>query len=114
MPKGKPNKDTALTCIYNIYKSRCKKQNKEFSLTKDEFRELIKQNCYYCGSGHSNLYDVPHVIPMTYNGIDRVENEYGYVLENCVPCCKVCNRAKQSMPAIEFIKWLDQVVNYRR
>jgi 5-methylcytosine-specific restriction endonuclease McrA len=39
---------------------------------------------------------IPH------NGIDRKNNSLEYTLENCVPCCRQCNFAKQGLSEIEF------------
>jgi hypothetical protein len=36
-------------------------------------------------------------IVIEYNGIDRVDNEKGYLVENCVPCCFTCNSLKKSV-----------------
>lgn len=39
------------------------------------------------------------------NGIDRIDNNRGYVKENCVPCCKTCNYAKRKMDLLTFKEW---------
>ena len=44
-----------------------------------------------------------------YNGIDRKNNFLGYTLENIVPCCEKCNRAKHIMNLTEFKKWVYSV-----
>lgn len=67
---------------FNIYKKNAKKRNLVFSLTKDDFYRLTSKQCIYCG----DLND--------YNGIDRIDSTKGYFLENCVPCCEICNKMK--------------------
>lgn len=37
------------------------------------------------------------------SGIDRVENDKGYILDNCVPCCAQCNRDKGSSSLCDFV-----------
>ena len=37
------------------------------------------------------------------NGIDRINNELGYVLDNCESCCYDCNIAKRVMIKDDFI-----------
>lgn len=32
-----------------------------------------------------------------------------YAIENLVPCCKVCNRAKGKMHRDDFLDWINQV-----
>lgn len=48
-----------------------------------------------------------------YNGLDRIDNSVGYTEDNCVPCCAVCNRAKNSMGYNEFIEYLDDLIKFR-
>ena len=45
-----------------------------------------------------------------YSGIDRKDNEIGYTLKNCVPCCIICNRAKNSLSFDEFLAWIGRLV----
>lgn len=113
--QGKLNKGEAMTnIVYGGYKRNAKAKNLKFSLTLDEFKYLTNQNCYYCG-----------IIPSTkrsnrryngdfiYNGIDRVDNTKGYMLNNCVPCCWTCNKMKSSLSADEFNEWTDRLVAHR-
>ena len=48
----------------------------------------------------------------TYNGIDRVDNTRGYTLDNVVPCCFKCNRAKDTMTKEEFLEWVGRVATH--
>ena len=43
------------------------------------------------------------------NGIDRLDSAFGYTLENCVPCCKYCNTAKNTMLVSDFLSWVSRV-----
>ena len=38
-----------------------------------------------------------------YNGIDRKDNNIGYIIENCVSCCGICNRMKMDMSYDDFL-----------
>ena len=49
--------------------------------------------------------------PYVYNGVDRVDNERGYSLENCVPCCKFCNRMKRDLGKKEFLEHIKNIYN---
>jgi hypothetical protein len=66
--------------------------------------------CDYCGR-HPETYTRPKNANggFKYNGIDRVVNSVGYTLENCVPCCSNCNRAKSTLSRQEFIAWAHRV-----
>lgn len=69
-------------------------------LTDERIVELSSQDCSYCGAPAGALL----------NGIDRVDNRIGYEEGNVVPCCFVCNRAKQDAGREEFIAWAARVV----
>lgn len=70
---------------YNDYMRNAKKRkDKEFRLSFDEFTKLVNSACHYCG----------HKVDNEVNGIDRVDNDLGYIASNCVSCCKKCNRIK--------------------
>lgn len=78
-----------------------------WELTDEQFFAITVQNCYYCGVPPSNTYQ--HIGmngSFTYNGIDRLRNTEGYTVDNVVPCCKNCNRAKWEMSVDEFRDWL--------
>lgn len=114
----KPYKDYVLSLIYSHYRRSASIRNLEFSLLKSDVSDLVFSSCYYCGTVGSNKYD-QHQRKSTgyevvyYNGIDRVNNNVGYILNNCVSCCKYCNRAKREYSIDEFTSWLDQVARYR-
>ena len=90
-----------------------------FEISLEDFRHLCQQNCYYCGSQPSNLITYRGKNAFTfryfmYSGLDRLNNEIGYTRQNVVPCCIICNRAKNSMPFKDFIDWLNRLTDYRQ
>jgi hypothetical protein len=115
---------------YGIYKINADKQGRDFSLTLEEFINLVTKNCHYCDSspkdfngylsknGSQKRRDKKYkdstilLANIKINGIDRKDNNLGYVLENCLPCCVVCNRAKKDMTFEEFTNWILQLVKY--
>ncbi|HEC67150.1 MAG TPA: hypothetical protein ENI23_17875 [bacterium] len=46
-------------------------------------------------------------------GLDRVDNKKGYELENCVPCCKICNSMKMTMDKDEFLKHIKRIADFK-
>jgi len=80
---------------YFVYKADAtrKRRNISWNLTIDEFEEITKQPCHYCG--RMGKYG--------FSGIDRKDSSKGYSIENCVPCCEVCNRVKWILNHDEFI-----------
>jgi hypothetical protein len=101
---------------YLSYKARAKSHRKKlsFTLTKEQFRALITAPCYYCGEvGYSTYKSKPTAngnFPS--NGIDRIDSNLGYDIENCVPACGLCNKMKLDLSYDDFITHLKRIVNY--
>ncbi len=97
--------------LLSHYKYHAKNRNLTWDLTKEEFRFLTKQNCFYCGKipSHKSRKDKRFNGIYIYNGIDRIDNNKGYIKENVVPCCGICNKAKGSRSYDEFIAWIKRV-----
>ena len=41
--------------------------------------------------------------PVRINGIDRINSDKGYTIDNCVPCCAQCNHMKLDYTTEEFL-----------
>lgn len=76
---------------YFLYKKGARQRNIEFSLSKDEFKEFWQKRCTYCDSQVKTI------------GLDRVDNNVGYIIENVVSCCEICNRMKRNLTRESFI-----------
>lgn len=100
------NRQIILGYVFNTLKGRSKRKNLTMNLTKDDLIKLIFNNCNYC-DGIPNLKYLQN--PEHYNGLDRVNNNLGYLQENCVPCCAICNRAKSTMKVKDFIYWINNI-----
>lgn len=101
-----PGNHSEITAIILGYKRHAKRRGHDWSLTRDEVVEIISDKCHYCGSSPSNTKRHKNtVIPLHYNGIDRMDNSKGYSAPNTVPCCRVCNRAKETLTVREFRDW---------
>lgn len=95
--KMKPDGEAAFHNIYLSYKINCaKKRNLIFDLTKEQFKILIDNDCYYCNKEPSQIKKSKFSF-YKYNGIDRVDNSKGYTIDNCVSCCKQCNSLKSGI-----------------
>lgn len=105
--------ESSFNSILKSYKSSSKRRNYEFSLSEEQFKILTKQNCFYCGKEPSSIINSKTCYgEYIYNGIDRVNNKEGYTLENCVPCCKICNIMKGILNKEEFLNQNKQIYEY--
>lgn len=117
--KSKSYNEHIINNIINSYKQKCKSRQLVFELTKNEFVSLILQPCFYCGSPGMTEKQYKTKRGQTTgnvkcNGIDRVDNNLGYILSNCVSCCKICNRAKSSLEYHKFQEWISDLVNFHK
>lgn len=83
-----------------MYKTSAKRRNKQWELTDEDFRRLMRLPCFYCG--------VP-----SFHGVDRANNAEGYTLGNSRPCCTICNIAKYTLSEIDFLAWVSRVYKYQ-
>lgn len=115
--KTKNRIEIAQHYLYRSYKFDSKRHNRnyDFNLSFEEFINLTKQNCYYCNKTPLQICKRKdtkgNLIEYIYNGIDRIDNDKGYELNNCVPCCKDCNRSKFRMKKLEFIHYIIDIYN---
>lgn len=98
---------------YLSYKLRAKDKNIDFFLSKEEFRIIVTRKCIYCNSDG----DMTHIKRsknglFISNGIDRVDSKKGYIIENCVSCCKKCNIMKNQFSKDDFFNHIIKIYNH--
>lgn len=111
-PKRKAPGEAALNKLWLTYTTNATNRHVEWSLTREDFLELISQNCHYCGLPPSRVEDAYFGPPLIWTGIDRVDNQIGYTKGNCVPACYDCNRAKSDLSYEAFISWIKRIAAY--
>lgn len=84
---------------YQRYLDRAKVKGCEFGLTYELFLEAIKMPCVYCGFNDGVV------------GLDRIDSAKGYLVENIVPCCKVCNYMKLDHTLEEWLTAMEDIFN---
>lgn len=101
--------------LFVVYRYEANKRKLEFHLSEEKFLRLTKKNCTYCGIEPKQVYTGTgkKSSPYLYNGVDRIDNNMGYINTNVCPCCKVCNQAKHSMSILEFQEWVNRLVNFQ-
>jgi hypothetical protein len=88
---GKIDGQPIIIHFFNRYRTGAEKRGIEFNLTIEEFTTYWNKPCHYCGEEIESV------------GIDRKDNDIGYLLDNCVPCCSQCNMMKRIIPYQDFI-----------
>jgi len=82
---------------YRLILHRHKKRGWEGEpLSLEQYAQLSALPCSYCG-GSSN------------GGLDRVENNKGYTIENSTPCCKPCNYMKRDAALSSFLEHIKRI-----
>jgi len=72
--------------------------DRPFHLTFEQFMEFWQKNCSYCGD------------PIATVGIDRIDSNKDYVLENCISCCVTCNMMKRTMTKEQWFAHMRKVL----
>ena len=101
---------TTFNKVLISYRSSARKRHISWELTEKQAEKLFKSNCHYCGIKPSNGKNKKS--EFFYSGIDRIDNEKGYIIENIVPCCKVCNLAKGTMTLQGWENYIYKLYNH--
>lgn len=89
---------------YVAYRAEAKRKGYEFKIEFSSFDNMIHSTCFYCGKESSSEESI---------GIDRVDSNIGYLIDNCVPCCSECNYSKRTRSRESFIGHCKRVVKYQ-
>lgn len=84
------------------YRSGAKRRGIDFSLTLEEFTSLWQEPCSYCGSEIETI------------GLDRIENNKSYSIDNVTTCCALCNVMKMALPKDVFIEHCIKITNKQK
>jgi hypothetical protein len=80
--------------------SKVKSRKLLCSLSYDEWYSLTGRPCHYCGSP-------------TEAGIDRVDSNQDYTLENSVSCCNMCNFMKRTYSKESFLSHVRKIFEHQ-
>ena len=80
-----------------------------YSLTNEQFRELVNGACAYCGKRSDPSPPLPH-----FNGLDRLDSTHRlYTPTSCVACCSTCNMAKNRLSLGAFVRMVLEVAHHK-
>lgn len=86
---------------FSRYKKQAKKDKRDFKISFEDFATITSNKCYYCDEYEENT---------SYVGIDRLDSKVGYILDNCLPCCRFCNVAKNYYTKEHFIQKCKKII----
>ncbi len=79
---------------YADSKRRIINKKLDFNITEELFFKLKNEECYLCGKKSDEYH---------YNGIDRIDNNKGYIKGNIKSCCCNCNYMKWTFNLNDFM-----------
>lgn len=92
--------------VMGYYKRNAATRGLAFSLTLEQFSALIHGDCHYCGAKPTGerrfISSRRPTLRFQCNGVDRVQNEIGYIAANSVSCCSLCNHMKGVLSVAAF------------
>lgn len=101
-----PSLNGTIRRVISMRRHAARKRGLAWSLRMRTAIELFKQPCFYCGAlPHHAMPNHPTHKDHLYGGLDRINNNRGYVRGNVRPCCRTCNSAKSTMTETEFKAW---------
>lgn len=87
------------------YKYRAEHHNIKYDIDDNIMIDLFHEPCVYCGI---------EINDKKLNGVDRVNNDLGYIESNVVSCCEMCNYIKKCMDSYVFIKKCEHILTYNK
>lgn len=79
------------------YKRSAEQRDIDWLLTEEQFKMFWRKSCSYCG-------DIIETI-----GIDRIDSNKPYEIDNCKSCCSECNRMKMELSEENFLKMIKKI-----
>lgn len=89
---------------YKIYQDDASNKNLPFEITLEQYLELVVKPCFYCGIIQNKGF----------NGIDKKVCTDGYILDNTVSCCSMCNVIKGTLTPEIFFKRIEHILTYQK
>lgn len=111
----KEKRDSLAYRTFYAYKRAAKKRNIVWKILFEDFVIIVKKDCYICGSQPSNVMkrkDLNNgITKFLYNGLDRVDNNKGYTMNNVRPCCIKCNQIKSNKSLKDILLHISKMIH---
>ena len=93
-----------INAYYKIYQDDALNKNLPFEITLEQYLELVKNSCFYCNT----------IQEKGFNGMDKKICTNGYILNNVVSCCEMCNFMKGTLTPEIFFKRIKHILTYQK
>lgn len=87
---------------FTFSKNKAKCRGLIWDLTFSEYITLIANPCYYCSNKLSTV--------VMGTGLDRINNSKGYIKDNVLSCCPVCNKTRNNNFTVEETREMIQLI----
>ncbi len=67
---------------FMMAKHAAKKRKLVWNISYEEYTNINQNKCFY---------STKHILPEQGSGLDRIDNNKGYLINNVIPCCTNCN-----------------------
>lgn len=84
---------------FGKYRIDASRRGKSFEITIEDYLKTVSVPCVYCGE-----FDKPR-------GMDRIDNNIGYICNNVCSCCYRCNMMKSSTTVEEFLSHCKKIAS---
>ena len=111
-----PNTDSTYKVLMASVKSGARKRGIDYSLSFEQFKNIVQRQCFWCNTEpplKNPKGERMPTMPAPANGIDRLDNSMGYVYNNCVASCQMCNVAKNNHSEEEFLAWVKRLYEFK-
>lgn len=102
--------------INSKFKHAAKSRKINFEITLEDIKNICSKPCFYCNVSYchnkKDSFFKENNIELFFNGLDRIDSNEGYKINNIVPCCRKCNLAKHTMTQEEFKNWINKIYNF--
>lgn len=93
--------------MMRVYKKNANMKGRVFTLSESDFIRVATSPCAYCGAAPADT-----TYGVVCNGIDRIDNNRGYELDNVAACCRWCNLMKCKYPRDAFLQHVADIARH--
>jgi len=101
--------DRITTIAWNVAKRSAITRGYKFAISKEDVKKIISENCCLSNDPPSNKIIINGKI-YHYSGIDRFNNNEGYIPTNIFPCGTIANRGKSTLTFKSYVEHCHRVV----